>query len=271
MPGILPYLVCSALYLALAQGLRFHWLQTGERAPGLGGRLALLPVLPLLLHGWLLWTEILQGPDIFLGVGTSVSLILWLTAGIYWAGNLVYGVQGPLLLVLAITGALMWLPLALPPPRPLAHTELAAFRAHLLISLLAYSLLTVAAVQALLMALMERRLHGAVLPSPLRALPPLLTMERLLFRILLLGFILLTLTLGSGMLFSEEVFGRPLRFSHKVVFSIAAWGIFALLLAGRRIYGWRGRVALRWTLAGFLALVLAYTGSKFVLEVLLHR
>ena len=103
------------------------------------------------------------------------------------------------------------------------------------------------------------------------SLPPLLTMERILFRIIALGFLLLTLTLGSGMLFSEELFGKPLQFNHKVVFGIIAWCLFAALLVGRQIYGWRGRIALRWTLAGFLVLVLAYIGSKFVLEIVLHR
>jgi ABC-type uncharacterized transport system permease subunit len=72
-------------------------------------------------------------------------------------------------------------------------------------------------------------------------------------------------------MFSEELFGRPLQFTHKVVFGILAWCIFAALLTGRQIYGWRGPLALRWTLAGFLALVLAYIGSKFVLEIILHR
>jgi ABC-type uncharacterized transport system permease subunit len=154
---------------------------------------------------------------------------------------------------------------------PLSHTDLPAFRLHLLISLLAYSLFTIASLQALMLAVLERRLHGGALPTYLQSLPPLLTMERLLFRIIAAGFLLLTLTLGSGMLFSEELFGRPLQFTHKVIFGILAWLIFAALLAGRQLYGWRGRVALRWTLAGFLALVLAYIGSKFVLEVILQR
>jgi ABC-type uncharacterized transport system permease subunit len=148
---------------------------------------------------------------------------------------------------------------------------LPAFRLHLIISLMAYSLFTIASLQAVIMALLERRLHAARLPAFLQSLPPLLTMEQLLFRIIAMGFVLLTLTLGSGMLFSEEVFGQPLKFTHKVVFGIVAWCIFAALLAGRQVYGWRGRLALRWTLAGFLALVLAYIGSKFVLEVILHR
>ena len=85
------------------------------------------------------------------------------------------------------------------------------------------------------------------------------------------GFVLLTLTLGSGIVFSEELFGKAMRFNHKTVFGILSWLIFAALLGGRQLYGWRGRIAVRWTLAGFLMLVLAYVGSKFVLEVLLGR
>jgi ABC-type uncharacterized transport system permease subunit len=71
--------------------------------------------------------------------------------------------------------------------------------------------------------------------------------------------------------FSEELFGKPLRFTHHIVLSIIAWAVFGMLLVGRRLYGWRGRTAVRWTLAGFTLLVLGYFGSKFVLEVLLGR
>src|SRR5437667_617 len=128
-----------------------------------------------------------------------------------------------------------------------------------------------AAILAPLMTLMERRLHGGALAGPLAALPPLLTMERLLFQILLAGFVFLTLTLATGIAFSETLFGRAMKFDHKTVFAVASWLIFAALLAGRYLYGWRGRVALRWTLVGFVALLLAYVGSRFVLEVILRR
>jgi len=96
-------------------------------------------------------------------------------------------------------------------------------------------------------------------------------METLLFRLIIAGFVLLTLALASGMLFSEELIHKPAQFTHKTLFAFISWGIFAALLGGRKIYGWRGRTALRWTWAGFIALVLAYVGSKFVLEVILHR
>ena len=85
------------------------------------------------------------------------------------------------------------------------------------------------------------------------------------------GATLLTLTLASGVIYSEELFGKPAQFTHKTVFGVLSWVIFGALLSGRHLYGWRGRVAVRWTLAGFLTLVLAYVGSKFVLEVLLGR
>jgi ABC-type uncharacterized transport system permease subunit len=85
------------------------------------------------------------------------------------------------------------------------------------------------------------------------------------------AFVFLTLTLITGIAFSEEIFGRALRFDHKTVFAVASWLIFAALLAGRWRYGWRGRTAVRWTLSGFVTLLLAYVGSRFVLEVLLGR
>ena len=109
------------------------------------------------------------------------------------------------------------------------------------------------------------------LAGPLLNMPPLLTLESLLFQIIALGFALLTLTLVTGALFSETLFGKAIRFDHKTLFAIISWIIFAVLLAGRFFYGWRGRMALRYTLAGFVSLLLAYVGTRFVLEVILQR
>ncbi|MGH8721249.1 MAG: cytochrome C assembly family protein, partial [Burkholderiales bacterium] len=112
---------------------------------------------------------------------------------------------------------------------------------------------------------------AGLLAGPLGALPPLLTLERLLFRVIAAAFALLTLTLASGIAFSESIFGRALSFDHKTLFAVLSWATFALLLAGRYLYGWRGRIALRWTLSGFVMLLLAYVGSRFVMEVVLGR
>jgi ABC-type uncharacterized transport system permease subunit len=121
------------------------------------------------------------------------------------------------------------------------------------------------------MAVAERRLRRGRVSRALASLPPLLTMEAVLFRLIHVAFALLTATLISGIFFSESLFGKALEFNHKTVFAIISWVIFALLLGGRHFRGWRGRVALRWTLSGFAALLLAYVGSRFVLEVLLGR
>ncbi|MGH8035109.1 MAG: cytochrome C assembly family protein [Nevskiales bacterium] len=144
-------------------------------------------------------------------------------------------------------------------------------RAHILLSLLAYSLLTLAAVQACALAWQDRKLRPqSQQPLPAMAnLPALETMEETLFQLIALGFALLTLALLSGLVFVNDLFAQHL--AHKTVLSIIAWGVFAILLWGRWRSGWRGRTALRWTLAGYSVLLLAYFGSKFVLEILLGR
>jgi ABC-type uncharacterized transport system permease subunit len=151
------------------------------------------------------------------------------------------------------------------------YTAEPLFTLHFAIAMLAYALVIVATVHALVMLAEEKWLHRGVMPPFIRALPPLLEMEALLFRILLAAFILLTLTVLSGVFFSELLFNKPLTFTHKNVFAILSWLIFGGLLAGHHLRGWRGKKAVRWTLAGFFMLLLAYVGSKFVFEIVLQR
>jgi ABC-type uncharacterized transport system permease subunit len=146
------------------------------------------------------------------------------------------------------------------------------------IAILAYSSLTIAAFHAVLMALQEAQLHaspgearGRWLARAIDRLPALLTMEKILFRMIAFGFALLTMTVLSGIVFSEQLFGIPIKWDHKTIFTLLSWILFGLLLAGRFWRGWRGKMALRFTLTGFATLLLAYVGSRFVLEVVLHR
>ena len=125
------------------------------------------------------------------------------------------------------------------------------------------------------MFFLEKYLHpvsqhslGQSLRSPglsrfLEGLPPLLTLEKLLFRLIVVGFILLTLTLLSGIFFSETVFISTRWLDHKIIFSLLSWMMFATLLLGRLIYGWRGITVLRGVFAAFFILILAYIGSRF--------
>jgi len=140
---------------------------------------------------------------------------------------------------------------------------------HVSFALLAFGVLSIAAALALLLAMQERALRHRQFGTLLRALPPLTLTETLLFRLIGAGFVLLSLTLLSGILFVDDLFGQHLI--HKTVLSIAAWIVFGVLLFGRRQYGWRGRRAVNLTLAGMAFLLLAFFGSKFVLELVLHR
>jgi ABC-type uncharacterized transport system permease subunit len=273
MQVILPYLASALLYAVMAAYFwRLYWspaepAMTQSRCAA--ERTAVLFTLGI--HGAVLFGEMFAGNTLRIGVGDAISAILWLTVLIYWLGSLVYRLEGLQALIMPAAAVAAFLPALLPAAKPLPNTELLAFKLHLLMSMAAYSLFTIASLHVLLMAMLERRLHQGTLPAGLRRLPPLLTMETLLFRIIWAGFVMLTLTLVSGVFFSEEVFGKAARLNHKTVFGFVSWIVFAALLLGRHFRGWRGRVAVRWTLTGFLLLVLAYLGSKFVLEVLLGR
>lgn len=271
MPNILAYLIASLLYALLGWYFwRTKWNAAGAATKAPAWEPFAIAA-PLVAHGYTLYQSVFAGPGLMLGFGAAVSAIVWLTVFIYWLSSFFYRLEGLQTLVAPVAAVSALLPLVFPSLHPLANTEFPAFKAHLAIAMLAYSLFTIAALHAALMALLERRLHHANLSAMFANLPPLLTMETLLFRVIWTGFILLTLTLATGIVFSEELFGKMATFTHKTLFAFLSWGIFAALLGGRQLYGWRGRVAIRWTLIGFVMLVLAYIGSKFVLEVILHR
>jgi ABC-type uncharacterized transport system permease subunit len=165
--------------------------------------------------------------------------------------------------------------------RVLPYAAAPMFKLHFVIANIAYGLFAIAALHAVLMLMVERRLQNmrgvarhasnGWLSSWLDTLPPLLTLEKLLFRLIGAGFVLLTLTLLSGVAFNEQLVDRAFKLDHKTVFAILSWLMFGALLTARRVSGWRGRAALRWVLASFASLLLAYVGSRFVFEVLLHR
>ncbi len=138
---------------------------------------------------------------------------------------------------------------------------------HILLSILAYSLLTIASIQALLLMYQNHQLKAKHFQGVMGIMPPLQTMEALLFDIVWAGFLFLTLSIITGVIFIEDMLAQKL--SHKAVFSILSWLIYAVLLAGHQIQGWRGASAVRWVLGGFAALMVAYFGSKLVIEVIL--
>jgi ABC-type uncharacterized transport system permease subunit len=229
-----------------------------------------------LLHGAALWTDMLAPGTMRIGFALMLSAALWVSVAAYWVENRNFALDGLRRLVMPCAAAVAVLPLLFPGSVMKLSSMAPAFGWHVAIAILAYSTLTIAAFHAVLMALQESRLHtpnpqGGWLAGALDQLPALLTMEKLLFRLIWIGFILLTATVLSGVVFSEQLFGKVVKWDHKSTFALLSWLLFAALLAGRRWRGWRGKTALRFTLAGFATLVLAYVGSRFVLEVVLHR
>lgn len=271
MPDIVIHVVASALYIALA----LHFWNTRWRgksaAAGLRTWERAAILLPLMLHGGLLYAELFARSDLRFGFAYALSAMLWLAVLFYWLESFVYDLDAMQPPVLALAALTVPLPALFPGSAVIgAYAASTSFRLHLVLAMLAYSLFTIAILHAVLMAVAERRLHRKEGGS-FAALPPLLTLERLLFRLIGAAFVLLTLTLATGIAYSETLFGRALRFDHKTVFAVLSWLTFGVLLAGRWLYGWRGRTALRWTLTGFVLLILAYIGSRFVLEVILAR
>lgn len=135
---------------------------------------------------------------------------------------------------------------------------------HITLSIIAYSIFCIAAIQGLLLYFQNNNLKKRNPTILLRNLPPLLTMENLLFEMIWSGTILLGLAIIAGSIFVDNLFAQHL--AHKTIFSIVAFVIFATLLAGRSIYGWRGLTASKWTLWGFSCLMIGFFGSKLVLE-----
>jgi len=169
-----------------------------------------------------------------------------------------------LMLVLPVSASSLLLAWMFPSSRLLPLDSPVGLRIHVLISIIAYSLMLLATLHAVFLSIQNRHLHNHRTGGIVRLLPPLQEMEKLLFEIILVGFILLSAALGSGFIFLENMFEQHLV--HKTILSILAWILFASLLAGHWLLGWRGRTAVRWTIGGFVCLMLAYIGSKFVLE-----
>jgi len=198
----------------------------------------------------------------------ALSLVGCCIAALCLLVNLARPVATLGVIVLPLAAALLLVDVFLAPqtqPLPIEWQ----IKLHVVFALLGYSVLSVAALLAILLALQEHALRRHEFNGIAAALPPLTLTEALLFQLIGAGFVLLTLTLLSGILFVANLFAQHLI--HKTVLSIGAWIVFGALLFGRWRYGWRGRRAVRLTLSGMALLLLAFFGSRFVLELVLKR
>ncbi|MBU6382469.1 MAG: inner membrane protein YpjD [Betaproteobacteria bacterium] len=228
----------------------------------------------LAIHGPVLASQIVALEGLRYGFASALSATLWLALVVLvWEArrSRLEGAASVVAPVAAVTLVLPWFFVGHLFQGPVS----VLFVPHLLIGTLAYGVFLLAATLAAFILIQARTLqarHGRLLEDGLfDQLPPLMAMERMLFRYLSIGFVLLTITLISGVLFSEEVFGQAMRFDHKSVLTLLSWAVYGLLLWGHRYRGWRGAAAARATLLAFFVLLLAYVGSRFVLEVILKR
>jgi ABC-type uncharacterized transport system permease subunit len=219
------------------------------------------------LHAVVLYHGVVAPAGLQLGFFNALSLSAWVVAVVLLVSSFRQPVENLGIALLPVAAISLGLEVFAPGNGVLLTDAAWSLKAHILISILAYALLTIAAVQSVLLAIQDKHLRNRHPGGFIRALPALATMETLLFQMISVGFILLSLALLTGIFFLEDIFAQHLV--HKTVLSIVAWVVFAVLLWGRWRYGWRGRTAIRGTLTGMIVLMLAYFGSKMVLELIL--
>jgi ABC-type uncharacterized transport system permease subunit len=228
-------------------------------------RMALLAA--WLLHGLVLAVGLAGDPPRF-GFAPALSVTAWLVLTVYAVERQLFP-QLEARWALSGLGAAAVLLALFFPGTPLHVSASPWLPLHWALGIASYGLFAAAVVHAWLMMRAERHIRVAADPQ---AGLPLLTLERLTFRFATAGFILLSATLLAGVFFSEKLYGYgTFKWDHKTVFSILAWVVFAFLLLGRYRFGWRGRKAVRVLYIGSILLLLAYAGSRFVLEVILRR
>jgi len=256
------YITATALLVArlrrLARGLNAsRWPPLVSAAAGLA------------IHTWILSATVFGPRGIHLGLFNAASLIAWQIVLLLLLASTRRRVENLGLMVLPLAAAVVLVGPLVAGTQPVPEHSDWRVDAHILVSVLAFSLLALAMAQAILLSVQERSLRHHQPGGFIRALPPLQTMEDVLFQMLWTGFVLLSLALASGLLFVHNLVAQHLV--DKTVLSFAAWLVFGILLFGRWRFGWRGRIAVRWTMGGGVALILAYFGSKFVLEMLLGK
>lgn len=269
------------LLAMLGYGTLGFWLwalairESESSAAGMAQRTML--TLAITLHALALYQGILLEHTLYLGWALALSAALWLGMVVFWFQSRIMRIDGMLLILLPAAVIVTLLAGVFPEGHVVPHANSEWLRFHLLIAFTAYGLIFVAALHAILMAALDHQLHQPVesagrrsmLDRALDSMPPLLTQERLLFQLIWIAFGVLTLTVLTGAIVSQRLFSQLIPLDHKTVFTLLAWATFGILLWGRHTRGWRGRIALRWTLAGFAFVLLAYTGSRFVLDVIL--
>lgn len=256
------------LYLLCTAWLGFNLLNAKIVQDKPNKNILALGFLTLSLHIIVLFSDTITTNGLNPSVVNSFSLISWLVVLLYLVAQLRKPVETLGVLIFPTAGLAVFLQLFWPADIPQSSQSF-ELQVHILLSILAYGLLAIAAVQSIVLLIQTRYLKNKHPGGLIRSLPALQSMEMLLFQMITVGFTLLTLALLSGFIFLDNIFAQHLV--HKTVLSIIAWLLFAILLWGRWHFGWRGKKAIHFTLGGFVLLMLSYFGSKIVLEIILQK
>lgn len=230
--------------------------------------LIILGLVAVIIHAYVLYDSMITPKGLNMGFFNAGSLVAWLMSLTLLLAAFTNPVENLGVFLMPFAAVTILLGYLFPVENTIVTAQAIEIKMHILMSILAYSLLSIAAIHAMLLAVQERHIRNRHPGGFIRALPPLQTMETLLFQMIGLGFFLHSLSLVTGIIYLEDMFAQHV--AHKTILSIIAWFVFAILLWGRWKFGWRGMTAIRWTLGGFVMLLLAYFGSKWVLEVLLN-
>ncbi|MDH5480044.1 MAG: cytochrome c biogenesis protein CcsA [Nitrosomonas sp.] len=264
---IVTSLFIIVLYIAAASLL---WRRLSHDAGISKNKAMLLGLGGLILHFIVLQNNVLTDHGLNLGFTQVGGLAAWFICGLFLLSSARKPTENLGVFIFPLAAIAVIIQILFPTEHFLStHAESKGLGVHILFSILAYSLLGLAAVQAVLLSIQERHLHNHKPGGFIRALPPMQTMELLLFQMIIVGFSLQTMSLASGFVYLDDMFAQHLV--HKTLLSILAWAIFGTLLLGHWLRGWRGRTAVAWTLSGFFTLLIAYFGSKYVLEIILQR
>ena len=260
--------ITGILYLASFAWLSFNLFNAKIVQDEPNKNILAIGFLALFLHVIVLFSDTINSMGLNPSFVNSFSLVSWLVILLYLIAELRKPVETLGVLLFPTAGFAVFLQLFWPGASAASSMSF-ELQVHILLSLLAYGLLTIAAGQSILLLIQTHYLKNKQPGGFIRSLPALQSMENLLFQMIQVGFVLLTLALLSGFIFLDNIFAQhPV---HKTVLSMIAWLLFAILLWGRWHFGWRGKKAIHFTLGGFIFLMLSYFGSKIVLEIILHK
>ena len=250
-------LLASILYL-YASFLLWRRIQT-QPSTTIRQRVLNVSLVAVLLHLFALSASLHDGMQILFGFGNSLSLIGLLGSTILLLTNVNKNTETLGIFIFPLAALSTVLPIALNDSHPLPY-ELGS---HVLISMSAYSIMSLATAQAILYSIQEKRFRTKQLSTVLKALPPLQVMEKTMIQLVIIGFIFLSFALLSGAFFIEDMFAQQLV--HKTFFAFMAWLVYATFLIGRIKRGWRGQKAAKYSIMAYALLILSYIGTEAVL------